>query len=75
MSYPGLESHPQHALMQRLRNGDYGCGGILTLDLGSLQARHPASVVADCSPAPLLHSRNMSMAVVLQPLAAAQKPL
>ena len=39
MSYPGLESHPQHALMQRLRNGDYGCGGILTLDLGSLQAR------------------------------------
>ena len=39
VSYPGLLSHPQHALMQRLRNADYGFGGILTLDLGSLQAR------------------------------------
>ena len=38
MSYPGLLSHKQYALMQRLSNTDYGCGGILTLDLGSQKA-------------------------------------
>ena len=48
MSYPGLPSHPQHALMQRLRNADYGFGGILTLDLGSLQA--PGSSLLDMEP-------------------------
>jgi methionine-gamma-lyase len=32
--YPGLESHPQHALMTRLMNPGYGCGGMLALDLG-----------------------------------------
>ena len=32
--YPGLESHPQHELLKRLSNdGDYGAGGLLTLDL------------------------------------------
>jgi methionine-gamma-lyase len=32
--YPGLESHAQHALLDRLRNAGYGHGGMLTLDVG-----------------------------------------
>lgn len=32
--YPGLPSHPQYALLQRLANPGYGCGGVLTLDVG-----------------------------------------
>ncbi len=35
--YPGLESHPQHALLGRLRNRGYGWGGMLALDVGSLE--------------------------------------
>lgn len=35
VGYPGLRSHKQHELLERLRNADYGHGGILTLDLGS----------------------------------------
>lgn len=35
--YPGLPSHPQHELFKKLANkGGYGCGGLLTLDCGSL---------------------------------------
>lgn len=34
VGYPGLESHPDHALLQQLRHPDFGCGGIFTLDLG-----------------------------------------
>lgn len=33
--YPGLPTHPDHELLQKLRCADYGFGGILTLDLGS----------------------------------------
>lgn len=33
--YPGLESHPQHALLGRLMNRDYGWGGMLALDAGT----------------------------------------
>jgi methionine-gamma-lyase len=33
--YPGLAAHPQHALLARLMNPGYGCGGILALDVGS----------------------------------------
>ncbi len=34
MVYPGLKSHPQHDVLRRLSNeGDYGAGGLLTLDL------------------------------------------
>jgi methionine-gamma-lyase len=33
--YPGLPSHPDHALLTRLANPDFGHGGILALDLGS----------------------------------------
>jgi cystathionine beta-lyase/cystathionine gamma-synthase len=35
VSYPGLPSHKDHLLLERLRNPGYGHGGILTLDLGS----------------------------------------
>ncbi len=34
--YPGLESHPGHALMKKQMNPEYGFGGMLTLDVGSL---------------------------------------
>ncbi|TNF22568.1 MAG: aminotransferase class I/II-fold pyridoxal phosphate-dependent enzyme [Deltaproteobacteria bacterium] len=33
--YPGLATHPDHALMRSLLNDDYGFGGMLTLDLGT----------------------------------------
>lgn len=36
--YPGLPSHPQHALFAKLANPGYGCGGLITLDCGSLQS-------------------------------------
>ena len=32
--YPGLERHPQHALLRSLMNPGYGYGGMLTLDVG-----------------------------------------
>ena len=32
--YPGLPSHPHHALMERLANPGYGWGGMMTLDAG-----------------------------------------
>lgn len=35
--YPGLPSHPQHELYQSLYNEEYGYGGMLTLDAGSLE--------------------------------------
>ncbi len=34
--YPGLESHPGHKTMTSQMNGEYGFGGLLTLDVGSL---------------------------------------
>ena len=33
--YPGLASHPDHELLQRLAHPAYGYGGILCLDLGT----------------------------------------
>lgn len=35
--YPGLESHPQHELYKSFYNDEYGFGGMLTLDAGSLE--------------------------------------
>ncbi|MEE4203737.1 MAG: aminotransferase class I/II-fold pyridoxal phosphate-dependent enzyme [Halieaceae bacterium] len=35
VSYPGLSSHPDHALIERLRAPEYGFGGILTIDAGT----------------------------------------
>jgi methionine-gamma-lyase len=34
--YPGLESHPSHTLFKSMMNPQYGFGGMLTIDVGSL---------------------------------------
>jgi len=34
--YPGLESHPSHKLFKSMMNPQYGFGGMLTIDVGSL---------------------------------------
>lgn len=34
--YPGLTSHPSHALFKSMMNDKYGFGGMLTIDVGSL---------------------------------------
>ncbi|PIQ23344.1 cystathionine beta-lyase [bacterium (Candidatus Blackallbacteria) CG17_big_fil_post_rev_8_21_14_2_50_48_46] len=35
--YPGLESHPDHALLSSLMNPGYGYGGMLVMDAGDTQ--------------------------------------
>ncbi|MBK9031095.1 MAG: aminotransferase class I/II-fold pyridoxal phosphate-dependent enzyme [Myxococcales bacterium] len=35
VTYPGLPSHPQHALMCQQLNAGQGAGGLLTIDLGT----------------------------------------
>jgi len=35
--YPGLESHPSHELFKSMMNKEYGYGGMLTIDAGSLE--------------------------------------
>src|SRR5690554_940876 len=35
--YPGLESHPSHKLFASMLNEEYGFGGMLTIDAGSLE--------------------------------------
>lgn len=35
--YPGLKSHPSHALFEKMGNKEFGFGGMLTLDVGSLE--------------------------------------
>lgn len=37
MIYPGLKSHPQHELFKSLYNSQYGFGGMLAFDAGSLE--------------------------------------
>ncbi len=34
--YPGLESHPSHELFKSQMNEEYGFGGMLTIDVGSI---------------------------------------
>jgi methionine-gamma-lyase len=34
VGYPGLPEHPDYALLRRLASPGYGCGGVLTVDLG-----------------------------------------
>ena len=34
--YPGLSSHPSHELFKKMMNVQYGFGGMLTVDVGSL---------------------------------------
>jgi methionine-gamma-lyase len=35
--YPGLKSHPGHKLYSRMMNDEYGYGGMLVVDAGSLE--------------------------------------
>jgi methionine-gamma-lyase len=35
--YPGLKSHPSHELFKSIMNTQYGFGGMLTIDVGSLE--------------------------------------
>ena len=35
--YPGLKSHPSHELYKTMINPEYGFGGMLTIDVGSLE--------------------------------------
>ena len=35
--YPGLSAHPDHALLRKLGNPDYGAGGVLAVDLGTTE--------------------------------------
>ncbi|APY12482.1 cystathionine beta-lyase [Seonamhaeicola sp. S2-3] len=35
--YPGLKSHPSHKLFKSMMNTEYGFGGMLTIDVGSLE--------------------------------------
>jgi len=37
VTYPGLPAHPDHALMSEMHCPDYGYGGILTLDMGTVE--------------------------------------
>jgi len=37
VGYPGLPNHPDHALMSELHCPDYGYGGVLTMDMGSVE--------------------------------------
>ena len=36
--YPGLESHPSHEIYKQMMNPEYGFGGMMTIDAGSLEA-------------------------------------
>jgi methionine-gamma-lyase len=36
LSYPGLENHPQHELHTRLMNDEFGYGGLLAIDFGTV---------------------------------------
>ena len=35
--YPGLKSHPSHQVFSKIMNKAYGFGGMLTIDVGSLE--------------------------------------
>ena len=37
VTYPGLASHPQHALVNQILNQGFGFGGMLTIDCGDQQ--------------------------------------
>lgn len=40
VTYPGLESHPQHALFNAMRNDSFGYGGMLTLECADQDRAH-----------------------------------
>lgn len=35
--YPGLEDHPQHALLDKMRHPDFGYGGMIVMDMGTTE--------------------------------------
>ena len=35
--YPGLESHPSHKVFSKMMNLEYGYGGMVTIDVGSIE--------------------------------------
>jgi methionine-gamma-lyase len=35
--YPGLESHPSHKIFKQMMNAEYGFGGMMSIDAGSLE--------------------------------------
>jgi methionine-gamma-lyase len=35
--YPGLKSHPSHEVFTKMMNEEYGYGGMVTIDVGSLE--------------------------------------
>ena len=35
--YPGLKSHPSHKIFSKMMNKEYGYGGMVTIDVGSLE--------------------------------------
>jgi methionine-gamma-lyase len=35
--YPGLPSHPSHAIYSQMINKEYGFGGMMTMEVGSLE--------------------------------------
>lgn len=37
ISYPGLENHPQHELHKQIMNDDFGFGGMLAIDFGTVE--------------------------------------
>lgn len=37
VTYPGLPSHPQHALFKTLQSAEFGAGGVLGLDMGTTE--------------------------------------
>ena len=38
--YPGLKSHPSHKIFSKMMNKDYGYGGMVTIDVGSLETAY-----------------------------------
>ena len=37
--YPGLTSHPSHLVFKNQMNTEFGYGGMLTIDVGSLKSK------------------------------------
>lgn len=40
VTYPGLDSHPQHETLRRIANTGFGFGGLLAIDLGTTERAH-----------------------------------
>ena len=38
--YPGLKSHPSHKIFSKMMNKEYGYGGMVTIDVGSLETAY-----------------------------------